>query len=331
MKVLVADDEVVSRHLIESSLRRWGYDVVSAKDGLEALRILMLSDAPQLAVLDWMMPGLDGVQICRSVRERKSDLYTYILLLTGKHGKADVVAGLEAGADDYIVKPFEPQEFRVRLRTGKRILCLLEQLTTAREALTDLAARDPLTRLWNHNSIIELLDNELHRAEREGSSVGVVLADLDHFKSINDTFGHLTGDRVLRDAAGALSSTVRQYDAVGRYGGEEFLVILAGCNGMNALSHCERLRLACGKVVAQVGDKSVQITASIGVTVVDSDHRVDAEAAIHAADSAMYLAKRNGRNRAEFLEPTPDETPARILSAIHDQPIAPVVTLVNEL
>ncbi len=198
MKVLVADDEIVSRRLIETSVRRWGYDVVVANDGLEASQILHSPDAPKLAILDWLMPGLDGVQLCRQLREGKDDAYTYIILLTAKHTQGDVVQGLEAGADDYIAKPFDPQELRVRLRTGKRILYLLAQLTTAREALRELAARDPLTTIWNHKSIVDLLEDELQRAGRQGAYVGVVLVDLDHFKSINDTYGHLTGDHVLR-------------------------------------------------------------------------------------------------------------------------------------
>src|SRR6476660_2348255 len=214
MKVLVADDEIVSRRLIESSVRRWGYDVVVASDGVEAARILQEPDAPKLAVLDWMMPGLDGVEVCRQLRETKGDSYTYIVLLTAKQSQGDVIQGLEAGADDYITKPFDPQELRVRLRTGTRILFLLDQLRTTREALRQLAAHDPLTSLWNHNSIIELQAKEMDRAAREGSCIGVILADLDRFKSINDIYGHLVGDHVLRQAAQVFSSTIRPYDAV---------------------------------------------------------------------------------------------------------------------
>jgi two-component system cell cycle response regulator len=301
VKVLIAEDEAASRHLLESLLRRWGYDVTVARDGLEAKEILQRPDAPKLAVLDWLMPRLDGVELCRELRRRKTDPYTYILLLTAKHTKRDVVHGLEAGADDYIIKPFDPQELRVRLRTGKRILYLLDQLTVARERLRDLAARDPLTKLWNHNSIIELLGNELARANRQGTPVGVVLLDLDHFKRINDAYGHLTGDRVLCAAAEAMRTTIRPYDAVGRYGGEEFLVVLPGCNAVNATSHAERLRLAFSRAAVKTRDgQDVPFTASFGVTVVGPGSGVDAEGTIHAADSALYVAKGSGRDRVEF-------------------------------
>jgi diguanylate cyclase (GGDEF)-like protein len=300
MKVLVADDEVVSRRLIETSVRRWGYDVIVANDGLEASKILQGRDAPNLALLDWVMPGLDGIQLCRELRKGSREPYTYILLLTAKHAKSDVIQGLEAGADDYITKPFDPQELRVRLRTGKRILCLLDQITAARETLRELAARDPLTGLWNHSSIIDLLCSEIERAERQGSCVGVVLTDLDRFKSINDNHGHLVGDHVLREAAAALTSSVRPYDAVGRLGGEEFLVVLPGCDQMNAVSHAERLRLAINRVIVNTASGPLQFTASFGVTVFGPDSRVDAQGAIRSADLAMYAAKRAGRDRVEF-------------------------------
>jgi diguanylate cyclase (GGDEF)-like protein len=301
MKVLVAEDEIVSRRLIESSVRRWGYEVVVAHDGIEAARILQEPDPPKLALLDWLMPGLDGVELCRQLRAQKSESYTYILLLTAKQNQSDVVQGLEAGADDYITKPFDPQELRVRLRTGKRILFLLDQLTTTREALRQLASRDPLTSLWNHNSIIELLASEIHRAERQGSCVGVVLADLDRFKAINDTYGHLVGDHVLRQAAQTLSHAVRPYDAIGRFGGEEFLIILPGCDPINAVSHAERLRLALQRSeISTPSGIALRFTASFGVMVVGPDAYSDADTAISLADAAMYAAKRAGRDQVQF-------------------------------
>lgn len=303
MKVLVADDEVVSRRLIEFSVRRWGYDPVVARDGLEASQILHSPDAPKLAILDWMMPGLDGTELCRELRKGDGDCYTYVVLLTVKRNKSDVVQGLEAGADDYLIKPFDPQELRVRLQTGKRILGLLEQLEAARETLRELAARDPLTGLWNHSSIIDLLVNEIDRAERQGAYVGVALVDLDHFKSINDTHGHLVGDRVLREAAQVMSSSIRPYDAVGRLGGEEFLVVLPGCDQIIAVGHAERLRLALNRIEVNTPSGPVRFTASFGVTVVGPETRVDAPTAIQTADSAMYAAKHAGRDRVEFTTP----------------------------
>ena len=301
MKILVADDEIVSRRLIETSVRRWGYDPIVAKDGLEASQILQNRDAPMLAVLDWLMPGLDGIQLCRELRQKKDESYVYILLLTTKHAKSDVIEGLEAGADDYMSKPFDHRELRVRLRSGKRILYLLDQITTARETLRELAARDPLTGLWNHSSIIDLLVSELERAARQGTHVRVALVDLDNFKSINDTHGHLVGDHVLREAAKIMTSSIRPYDAVGRLGGEEFLVLLPGCDQINAWSHAERLRLALNRTAVHTPSGPLHFTASFGVTVVGPEARVDAQTAIRTADAAMYAAKRAGRDRVEFI------------------------------
>jgi two-component system, cell cycle response regulator len=204
MKVLIADDETVSLRLLESSLRRWGYDVVVAKDGLEASQILLSPDSPKLAVLDWMMPGMDGIQLCQEIRRNKPEPYTYILLLTGKRAQDDVIAGLDAGADDYVTKPFDPAELKVRLRTGKRILFLQEQLINAREALRDQATHDRLTGLWNRAAILDMLNSELARAARQGAPVAIMMADLDSFKAINDTYGHPTGDDVLVSASTVL-------------------------------------------------------------------------------------------------------------------------------
>lgn len=300
MKVLVADDEAVSRRLLESSLTRWGFDVIVASDGIEASRILLSPDAPKLALLDWMMPGSDGIQLCQKIRTRKPEPYTYILLLTGKREKEDVIRGLEAGADDYITKPFDPSELKVRLRTGKRILYLQDQLIGAREALRDQATHDPLTRLWNRSAIFEILEHELGRTQREGGSLGVVMADLDHFKAVNDTYGHPAGDEVLRQASQAMCESTRRYDSVGRYGGEEFLIVLPGCDASNAVSHAERMRAAVAEIRCEVGGDTICPSASLGVAVTSKHRPATAIDLLEAADAALYLAKRRGRNRVEL-------------------------------
>src|SRR5882724_6037532 len=223
MRILIADDSVVSRHLLDATLRKWGYQVVVACDGEEALAVLQGDDAPKLAILDWVMPGLTGPEVCRKVRDHAKDKereYTYILLLTSKSLKEDLITGMEAGADDYITKPFDQHELKVRLRAGTRIIDLERELVRAREDLRDQATRDSLTRIWNRGMILEILDRELARAERERRPVGLVLADLDHFKNVNDTYGHFAGDAVLREFVRRTGSSVRPYDAVGRYGGE---------------------------------------------------------------------------------------------------------------
>lgn len=299
MKVLIADDEAVSRRLLEASLRRWGYEVIVANDGLEAARILRSPDAPKLAILDWLMPGIDGVQLCREIRQQKQEPYTYILLLTGKRAKCDVIEGLEAGADDYVVKPFDTEELKVRLRTGKRILYLQEQLISTRDALRDLATRDSLTGLWNRAAILDFLANELARASRQKSSVGLLLLDVDHFKQVNDTYGHLVGDEVLRRVSQALRTATRLYDAVGRYGGEEFLIVLPGCDETNAVSHAERLRASVSRVNITTPTGTVSVAVSLGVTVFDPQRDDDANELIARADAGLYLAKQNGRNRVE--------------------------------
>lgn len=307
MKVLVADDEAVSRRLLESSLRRWGYDVVVAKDGHEASRILLSPDAPKLAVLDWLMPGIDGTQLCRDLRRNKPEPYTYILLLTGKREKDDVIRGLDAGADDYVTKPFDPAELRVRLRTGKRILYLQEQLINAREALRDQATHDKLTGLWNRAAIVDILGNELARAQRQGMPVAIVMADLDSFKHVNDTHGHAMGDEVLQKVSKRIRESVRRYDSVGRYGGEEFLIVLPGCDRSNAVAHAERIRATVGHVVVGTPTAEIRPTLSLGVAVFDKHSNPDTFNLVQVADVALYRAKHGGRNRVEFGTPAEPE------------------------
>jgi diguanylate cyclase (GGDEF)-like protein len=304
MKVLIADDEPVSRRLLESSLKRWGYEVLVASDGLEATRMLRGPDAPKLVIFDWMMPGRDGIELCREVRARKNEPYTYILLLTAKRTKAEVVEGLDAGADDYITKPFDPQELKVRLRTGKRILYLQDQLIAVNEALREMAMRDPLTGLWNRAAALDRLTSEVSRSARHGTSVGLMLCDLDYFKGINDTHGHLVGDAILCEISRCLRRATRRYDAVARFGGEEFLVILPGCDRTNAMNHAERVRASIAKVAVDTPMGKVSTTMSLGVTVYEPGGTTDPYRLIQVADEALYRAKRLGRDRCEFGDAT---------------------------
>jgi two-component system cell cycle response regulator len=298
MKVLIAEDEAVSRRLLQAALTRWGYDVVTANDGYAALTIMQGPNPPKLVVFDWMMPGLDGVELCREIRAQPQMPYTYILMVTSKRTQENVVSGLSAGADDYITKPFDPEELRVRLRTGKRIVCLQDQLIAAREALLEAATHDSLTGLWNRAAILNTLVAELERTDRDHGSVGVVIVDLDEFKGVNDTHGHLVGDEVLRAVARTMRANVRPYDSIGRLGGEEFMIVLPGCNVLNATSHAERLRTAIADMVITTEAGPLSITASMGVSVGASS--LKAWGLVRAADQALYSAKRTGRNRVEF-------------------------------
>lgn len=296
MKILVAEDEPVQLRLFQGLLTSWGHDVVLAADGDRAWSVLTGENPPNMAILDWMMPAMDGLKICKQLRQSAVDAYTYVLVVTARDHKNDLVEALEAGADDYLTKPFDIHELKARLQAGKRVLDLEEKLRSANLSLQFQATHDPLTGLLNRGAILDALLNEFARARRERKPVGVILADIDHFKRINDTYGHASGDVVLREVAQTMRSVIRTYDSVGRYGGEEFLIVLPGCDTNTATQKAEQIRLAVTST--RIADaENVLPTISLGVVSVCS--ATDYRQVLATCDTALYSAKRNGRNRVE--------------------------------
>ena len=299
----MADDDAVSRRMMERILRRAGYDVVLAEDGREALERLVSPDAPRLALLDWMMPGLDGPSVCLEFRSHCERPYSYIALLTSKGAKEDLIAGLEAGADDYLTKPCHPEELKARLRTGERILRLEDTLVDAREEMRYKAHHDALTLIWNRGAILAHLNSEIHRVQRELAKVSLLLCDVDHFKRINDVYGHPVGDMVLQEIAAQLTGAIRPGDAVGRYGGEEFLVILGDCGPESLRRRGEQLRqaVAAGSFGGNLPGLSVSI--SVGAMTIDrAASGQTPDAFLSQTDAALYRAKLAGRDRLVITE-----------------------------
>jgi len=312
MRILIADDSTTSRRMIQSMLEKWGYDVVAAQDGDAAWEILKSPDAPRMALLDWMMPGQDGVDVCRALRDQRPEPYTYILLLTAKDEKESVVEGLESGADDYLTKPFNPQELKARIRVGLRLLELQDNLVEAREVMRFKATHDALTGVWNRGAILETLEREVWRSRREGISLGVLIVDLDHFKSVNDNYGHPTGDAVLREVTKRMQADVRPYDAVGRYGGEEFLVLLPGCIHDVTRATAERLRKAVSSLPIETSAGFLKVTASIGAIATCDWPQNTPSQILQMADSALYRAKKEGRDRTILAGEAENEEAHRI-------------------
>ena len=300
MKILIAEDDPSFRRLLEEKLTMWGFEVVVAENGNAALQILQSEDSPQIAMLDWMMPGMEGVEVCRKVRQKMAEPYTYIILLTSQQRDEDLVTGMEAGADDYITKPFKHNELRLRLRAGRRIIELQNELLAARDTFRTKASHDSLTGLWNHEEILGILEKELARSDRDGVCVSIIMGDIDHFKKVNDTYGHMAGDAVLSITAQKMSSMVRSYDSIGRYGGEEFLVILPECCIECASAFAERLCSTFSSESMDTPEGMIPVTISLGVAASGKEGRRDEHALVKAADAALYKAKENGRNRVEI-------------------------------
>jgi diguanylate cyclase (GGDEF)-like protein len=301
MKVLIAEDDLTSRRILSAILKKWGYEPVVTEDGDAAWDALQQPESPKLVLLDWNMPGMDGVEVCRRLRQSVCANPPYVVLLTGHGEKNDIVRGLEAGANDYIAKPYDSEELQARIKVGQRMVELQAGLSAARDALEFQAMHDSLTGIFNRRAILDRLAAELSRTKRQGGGLSVGMCDIDHFKNVNDTFGHQTGDEVLIAFTRRLQASLREYDCLGRYGGEEFLVIAAGSEGTSDESLYERLRAAVANGAMPTKAAVLSITVSIGVASGAAQSTVDNLLA--DADAALYQAKADGRNRVAYWQP----------------------------
>jgi len=303
--ILVAEDDPMFRRILQRWLESWGFSVLAAEDGAQAWEILRGKNPPSMMILDWVMPGMDGLELCLRTRASGCGPYQYILLVTARDRTPDVVRGLDAGADDYLTKPFDKNELHARLRVGRRMLDLQRDLLSAQEKLRFQATHDPLTGLWNRGALLDLLQTELERTVRTRSSLGVLMLDIDHFKKVNDTHGHLAGDAVLQEIAQRVVRATRAYDVVGRYGGEEFLLLLPTCDVAQTQASAERIRAAIAAQPFGAGDAQMPLTVSIGATVAPAAGRSETEI-LSLSDLALYDAKAAGRNRAAVRLSHPD-------------------------
>lgn len=297
MRVLVVDDDENYIYLVGRILKSMNHEVLSASDGQTAWEIIQAEPVP-FVITDWMMPDLDGVDLVRRIRSADFPYYVYLIMLTAKQTKDDVVGGLDAGADDYIIKPFDMNEMRARIAIGERILGLETRLRETMEQLAQQATHDSLTGLYNRRALYDLIDQEMSRSRRDGHYVSLVMMDIDHFKAVNDQFGHLVGDEMLCRVAQTIQECKRHYDQAGRWGGEEFLLVLPG-TGLEAACHvAERIRQAIAAIEAGVVDgQKVHLRASFGAASTEHQGDVSFNDLLQQADEALYDAKQSGRNR----------------------------------
>ncbi len=298
-KVLVADDSRVYRKLVEHTLSDKQYALLFAKSGREAID-LFSEHQPSIVITDWMMPDLSGIELCEHIRKQSRQPYTYLIILTGNTEKDKLVTGLAAGADDYLTKPFHREELLARVGVGRRIVELHRQLEAKNLLLEELALTDPLTGLPNRRAIEDWATRQLSGALRYGFSFLVVLADLDHFKAVNDTYGHDAGDSVLRKFSEILKTNSRRSDICGRIGGEEFLFILTHTTQENARVVIERIRAELEATKFDFNGGSLTVTASFGLAAFEGTQTADFNRLVTQADVALYAAKRTGRNRIEI-------------------------------
>jgi two-component system cell cycle response regulator len=305
IRVLVADDSAVSRKLVEQTLSDERYSLVFAKNGRETVD-LFARHHPALVIVDWIMPDLTGIEICKHIRSKTKASYTYIMLLTGKSGMESIVEGLAAGADDYLTKPFHPEELIARVGVGLRIVELQREIQVKNVLLQELALTDPLTSLPNRRAIEDWAGRQLNGAARHGFSFWVALADLDHFKTVNDTYGHDAGDTVLKAFSHILKTKSRRSDICGRIGGEEFLFVLTHATKEDAKRVIECVRAELEATKFNFNGNSLTVTVSFGLVGFAGTRAPEFSQLVAQADLALYSAKRLGRNRVEVGEAQPE-------------------------
>jgi len=294
VRALVAEDDAASRILLQKMLTKWGYDVVTARNGAEAWEVLTSDIPPDVVVLDWMMPELDGVEVCRRVRALDLSSPPYLILLTSRGDKADIATGLEAGAADYVQKPFDHDELRARLLVGRRYAELNKKLLDVQGELRRQALTDPLTHIMNRRAILMRLAEEMARAPRQNLPLSIGAMDIDHFKNVNDNYGHSSGDIALQNVVERALKALRPYDALGRTGGEEFLIVMPGVGPRDANIVLERIRKIVRAPEIQLPGVALTITVSIGGATWEGECMDDL---LNRADEALYRAKGGGRDQ----------------------------------
>ena len=300
--ILVAEDDPVARKILEKTLIKEGHEVVSVENGRKAFDLFKERFFP-IILTDWMMPEMDGIELCRAVRNHQASGYVFVIILTSKDSKNDIVTGLNSGADDYVNKPFNPPELKARIKTCMRILELERSLKQANENIRILSITDPLTKSYNRGYITECLPKEINRAIRYERALSLMLCDIDHFKKVNDTYGHQAGDQVLIEVVHSIKNSIRQdLDWIARYGGEEFLIVLPETGPQGACILAERLRNSISKHKFIFQEKAIHITCSFGISGFDSvtsDENISSESLINTADKHLYQCKFEGRNRVK--------------------------------